>query len=62
MSDPVTFFFVQNDVEGSAAAFFLEGHMQGPYTLSASREEAAELGRSYEFRKERGLLASLDVK
>lgn len=60
LTDPVTFFFAQNDVAGSGASFYYDGNVEGPYTLSASRNQAAQVVSSYNFRKERGLLASLD--
>lgn len=60
LTDPVTFFFAQNDVVGSGASFYYDGNVEGPYTLSASRSQAAQVVSSYNFRKERGLLASLD--
>jgi len=60
MTGPVQFFFAQNDIPSSGASFFLDGAMDGPYSLSASRDQASQVVRSYNFRKERGLLASLD--
>lgn len=60
MTDPVTFFFAQNDVAGSGASFYLDGAVRGHYTLSQSRTEVSSIAQSYNFRKERGLLASLD--
>lgn len=60
MTGPVQFFFAQNDISASGASFFLDGTMDGPYSLSDSRAQARQIVRSYNFRMERGLLASLD--
>lgn len=60
MTGPVQFFFAQNDIPASGASFFLDGTMNGPYSLTESRDQARQIVRSYNFRKERGLLASLD--
>jgi len=55
LQDPITFFFAQNDVEGSAATIHYGGDVDGPHALSATRERAAAVTKSYNFRKERGL-------
>lgn len=60
MTGPVQFFFAQNDIPASGASFFLDGTMDGPYSLSDSRDQARQIVGSYNFRMERGLLASLD--
>ncbi|WP_298307642.1 hypothetical protein [uncultured Erythrobacter sp.] len=62
LSDPVTFFFEQNDVPGSVASFHYDGAIDGPFRLGDSRSQTASTAKSYNFRKDRGLLASLDPR
>ena len=56
LDGPVTFFFDQNDVEGTAAAFFYAGDGDGPFSLGQSRKEVQQTTKTYNFRKSRGLL------
>ena len=58
---PVTFFFEQNDVAGSGATFHFDGAVRGPFTLNESRAEVPNMTQAYNFRLERGLLASVDL-
>lgn len=57
LDGPVTFFFDQNDVEGTAAAFYYAGYVDGPFSLGESRTAVRETVEDHNFRKSRGLLA-----
>lgn len=54
--DPITFFFDQNDVPGTAVAYYYSGYVDGPFSLGASREQAKTTSETYLFRKSKGLL------
>lgn len=56
LDGPVTFFFDQNDVEGTAAAFYYAGDVDGPFSLGESRKAVQQTTEDYNFRKSRGLL------
>ena len=62
VTDPITFFFEQNDVPGSAAAFYYDGYIDGPFSLGQSRNEAAETAGTYNWRKNNGFLATASLE
>ena len=59
VTDPVNFFFEQNDTAGTVAAFYFGGDMHGPFSLGQSRKAVPETTASYNFRKQNGMLLSL---
>lgn len=56
LDGPVTFFFDRHNVEGTAAAFYYAGDVDGPFSLGQSRSEVQQTTKTYNFRKSRGLL------
>lgn len=56
LDGPVTFFFDQNDVPGTTAAFFYAGNVDGPFSLGESRTELRQTVEDYNFRKSHNLL------
>lgn len=59
ITDPITFFFDQNDIEATGASFHFGGDMYGPYALGPSRKAVPETAAHYNFRKTNGMLASV---
>ncbi|WP_340149011.1 hypothetical protein [uncultured Sneathiella sp.] len=62
VSDPITFFFDQNDTAGTGVAYYFDNYVDGPFNLAEARGQAAETARDYAWRKERGLLASVSYQ
>lgn len=62
LTDPLQFFFEQNDTPASLASFYYDGALDGPYGLGESRQQASATAQSYNFRKENGLLASISYE
>ncbi len=60
LDGPVTFFFDQNDIPATGAAFYFDDDANGPYSLGQSRNQVFQTVHTYNFRKEKGLLVSLD--
>lgn len=59
ISDPISFYFEQNDTPGTGTAFYFGGDMHGPFLLGPSRKEVPETAATYLFRKNNGMLASI---
>lgn len=57
VSDPVTFFFDQNDTPGTGMTYYYAGYVDGPFNLADARPQAIQTARTYLFRKENGLLS-----
>lgn len=57
VSDPISFFFDQNDTPGTGVAYYFDGDVDGPFNLQYARPEAIKTARTYRFRKEKGLLS-----
>ncbi len=60
LDGPITFFFDQNDTPGTGVAYYFDGDVNGPYHLGEARQAVKQTAESYNFRKEKGLLASLN--